>query len=146
MSDPPFSTLIFSVEGEIVSGLKYLQVVKRAGVKGKSTSQRVTTSSSSTVDKTEAMLGSYGPQTQTYEKIVRVSACSANLDLLNLSSLLPRNPHLECSRAQARTSCDRVSSTTMLKCGWTSNGVSILMTTLALGADQDTGFKLGKEW
>jgi len=47
--------LIPSVEGEIVSGLKYLQVVKRAGL---------------TVDKTEAMLGSYGPQQEEYTKIV----------------------------------------------------------------------------
>jgi Rho GDP-dissociation inhibitor len=38
-----------------VSGLKYLQVVKRAGM---------------TVDKTEAMLGSYGPQQEEYTKIV----------------------------------------------------------------------------
>jgi Rho GDP-dissociation inhibitor len=47
--------LISRVEGEIVSGLKYLQVVKRAGM---------------TVDKTEAMLGSYGPQQEEYTKIV----------------------------------------------------------------------------
>jgi len=47
--------LIPRVEGEIVSGLKYLQVVKRAGM---------------TVDKTEAMLGSYGPQQEEYTKIV----------------------------------------------------------------------------
>ena len=38
-----------------MSGLKYLQVVKRAGV---------------AVDKTEAMLGSYGPQPEDYTKIV----------------------------------------------------------------------------
>lgn len=43
------------VENEIVSGLRFLQVVKRAGV---------------TVDKTEAMLGSYGPQPQPYIKVV----------------------------------------------------------------------------
>jgi Rho GDP-dissociation inhibitor len=47
--------LTHRVEGEIVSGLKYLQVVKRAGM---------------TVDKTEAMLGSYGPQQEEYTKIV----------------------------------------------------------------------------
>ncbi|WVQ80055.1 hypothetical protein IAT38_002156 [Cryptococcus sp. DSM 104549] len=46
--------ITFTIENEIVSGLKYLQVVKRAGVK---------------VDKTEAMLGSYGPQAEPYTKI-----------------------------------------------------------------------------
>ncbi|ODO10990.1 hypothetical protein I350_01590 [Cryptococcus amylolentus CBS 6273] len=46
--------ITFQIANEIVSGLKYIQVVKRAGI---------------TVDKTEAMLGSYGPQEQPYEKI-----------------------------------------------------------------------------
>ncbi|GMK53705.1 hypothetical protein CspeluHIS016_0102910 [Cutaneotrichosporon spelunceum] len=46
--------ITFVVENEIVSGLRFLQVVKRAGV---------------TVDKTEAMLGSYGPQLAPYTKI-----------------------------------------------------------------------------
>ncbi|KAK8854709.1 hypothetical protein IAR55_003448 [Kwoniella newhampshirensis] len=46
--------ITFVVENEIVSGLKYLQVVKRSGMK---------------VDKTEAMLGSYGPQETPYTKI-----------------------------------------------------------------------------
>jgi hypothetical protein len=50
-----YSAEPYRVEGEIVSGLKYLQVVKRAGM---------------TVDKTEAMLGSYGPQQEEYTKIV----------------------------------------------------------------------------
>ncbi|ORX38423.1 E set domain-containing protein [Kockovaella imperatae] len=45
--------ITFLVQNEIVSGLKYIQVVKRAGI---------------TVDKTEAMLGSYGPQTEAYSK------------------------------------------------------------------------------
>ncbi|KAL1413574.1 rho GDP dissociation inhibitor [Vanrija albida] len=44
----------FTVEGEIVSGLRYIQVVKRAGI---------------TVDRGEHMLGSYGPQDQPYIKI-----------------------------------------------------------------------------
>lgn len=66
--------------------------------------------------------------------------------MLNLSSLLRRNPHLECSRDPAHTLCDRALSTTTLKCGWTSNGVGTLLTMLAHGADEDTGFKLGKEW
>ncbi|UOH82943.1 hypothetical protein LQV05_005656 [Cryptococcus neoformans] len=42
------------IENEIISGLKYLQVVKRSGI---------------TVDKTEAMLGSYGPQQEPYTKV-----------------------------------------------------------------------------
>ncbi|KAK1927243.1 immunoglobulin E-set [Papiliotrema laurentii] len=46
--------ITFVVENEIISGLKYLQVVKRSGIR---------------VDKTEAMLGSYGPQATPYEKI-----------------------------------------------------------------------------
>ncbi|KAK4688816.1 Rho GDP-dissociation inhibitor, partial [Tremellales sp. Uapishka_1] len=46
--------ITFVVENEIVSGLKYLQVVKRSGLK---------------VDKTEAMLGSYGPQDAVYTKV-----------------------------------------------------------------------------
>ncbi|KAI8636697.1 hypothetical protein BD408DRAFT_355156 [Parasitella parasitica] len=41
------------IENDVVSGLKYLQVVKRKGIK---------------VDKTEEMLGSYGPNTEAYEK------------------------------------------------------------------------------
>ncbi|WRT68471.1 uncharacterized protein IL334_005447 [Kwoniella shivajii] len=49
----PFG-ITFTVENEIVSGLKYLQVVKRAGIN---------------VDKTEAMLGSYGPQDPAYTKV-----------------------------------------------------------------------------
>ncbi|CAO3647362.1 unnamed protein product [Cunninghamella blakesleeana] len=43
----------FRVQHEVVSGLKYLQVVKRKGIK---------------VDKTEEMIGSYGPQASAYEK------------------------------------------------------------------------------
>ncbi|WVQ68329.1 uncharacterized protein L199_006536 [Kwoniella botswanensis] len=46
--------ITFTVENEIVSGLRFLQVVKRSGVK---------------VDKTEAMLGSYGPQPAPYTKV-----------------------------------------------------------------------------
>ncbi|KAI9307522.1 rho-gdp dissociation inhibitor [Cunninghamella echinulata] len=43
----------FRVQHDVVSGLKYLQVVKRKGIK---------------VDKTEEMIGSYGPQASAYEK------------------------------------------------------------------------------
>lgn len=42
-----------SVGQEVLSGLKYLHVVKRAGV---------------TVDKLEEMIGSYGPRPEPYEK------------------------------------------------------------------------------
>ncbi|PWN90962.1 rho GDP-dissociation inhibitor [Acaromyces ingoldii] len=43
----------FSVGAEVLSGLKYLHVVKRAGV---------------TVDKLEEMIGSYGPRPEAYVK------------------------------------------------------------------------------
>ncbi|KAI9009816.1 immunoglobulin E-set [Gaertneriomyces semiglobifer] len=43
----------FKVQHDVVSGLKYLHVVKRKGIR---------------VDKAEEMLGSYGPSTETYEK------------------------------------------------------------------------------
>ncbi|KAL0086026.1 immunoglobulin E-set, partial [Phycomyces blakesleeanus] len=43
----------FRVQHEVVSGLKYLQIVKRRGI---------------TVDKTEEMIGSYGPSADAYEK------------------------------------------------------------------------------
>ncbi|KAI9317688.1 immunoglobulin E-set [Dichotomocladium elegans] len=43
----------FRVQHEVVSGLKYLQVVKRKGIR---------------VDKSEEMLGSYGPSANSYEK------------------------------------------------------------------------------
>ncbi|WWC71502.1 uncharacterized protein I206_105460 [Kwoniella pini CBS 10737] len=46
--------ITFTVENEIVSGLRFLQVVKRTGI---------------AVDKTEAMLGSYGPQEAHYTKV-----------------------------------------------------------------------------
>eukprot|EP00834_Sanchytrium_tribonematis_P000399 NODE_7_length_67686_cov_1.621421.p45 type:complete len:172 gc:universal NODE_7_length_67686_cov_1.621421:56264-55749(-) len=43
----------FQVQNDVVSGLKYLHVVKRNGIK---------------VDKAEEMLGSYGPNPTPYEK------------------------------------------------------------------------------
>ncbi|PVU96254.1 hypothetical protein BB561_001293 [Smittium simulii] len=43
----------FSIQHDVVSGLKYLHQVKRAGI---------------TVDRVEEMLGSYGPSTDMYEK------------------------------------------------------------------------------
>ncbi|KAG2199453.1 hypothetical protein INT47_011565 [Mucor saturninus] len=43
----------FRVQHDVVSGLKYLQVVKRKGIR---------------VDKTEEMIGSYGPSAEAYEK------------------------------------------------------------------------------
>ncbi|GJJ79153.1 Rho GDP-dissociation inhibitor [Entomortierella parvispora] len=45
--------VVFKVQHEVVSGLKYRQVVKRMGV---------------TVDKSEEMIGSYAANPQTYEK------------------------------------------------------------------------------
>ncbi|CED84748.1 Rho GDP-dissociation inhibitor [Phaffia rhodozyma] len=45
----------FTVENQIVSGLKYLQLVKRSGIK---------------VDKTEKMIGSHGPQAEPYSRII----------------------------------------------------------------------------
>ncbi|KAH8920580.1 E set domain-containing protein [Atractiella rhizophila] len=45
--------IIFKVNHAIVSGLRYIQVVKRAGVK---------------VDKLESMIGSYGPSTDQLSK------------------------------------------------------------------------------
>ncbi|PWZ02020.1 putative rho GDP dissociation inhibitor [Testicularia cyperi] len=45
--------ITFSVGHEILSGLKYVQVAKRAGIK---------------VDKLEEMIGSYGPRAEPYEK------------------------------------------------------------------------------
>ncbi|KAG9300461.1 hypothetical protein G9A89_010087 [Geosiphon pyriformis] len=43
----------FRIQHDVVSGLKYLQVVKRKGIR---------------VDKTEEMIGSYGPSEDPYEK------------------------------------------------------------------------------
>lgn len=45
----------FIIQHDLVCGLKYLQVVKRKGI---------------TVDKTEEMIGSYGPAGEPYEKKV----------------------------------------------------------------------------
>ena len=58
------------VENEIISGLRYIQVVKRSGIKG--AQHVVDMLLICTVDKTEAMLGSYGPNPagEVYTKIV----------------------------------------------------------------------------
>lgn len=45
--------IAFKVEGGVISGVKYLQVVKRAGVK---------------LDKLESMIGSYGPSSDVHVK------------------------------------------------------------------------------
>lgn len=45
----------FRIQHEVVSGLKYLQIVKRSGIR---------------VDKVEEMIGSYGPSPEQYEKKV----------------------------------------------------------------------------
>ncbi|OLY82687.1 Rho GDP-dissociation inhibitor [Smittium mucronatum] len=52
----PFITkakISLRIQHDVISGLKYLHAVKRAGI---------------TVDKTEEMLGSYGPSDEEYEK------------------------------------------------------------------------------
>ena len=45
--------ILFKIQHDVVSGLKYLQAVKRMGVR---------------VDKTEEMIGSYGPRAEPYER------------------------------------------------------------------------------
>ncbi|KAJ3305496.1 hypothetical protein HDV03_001362 [Kappamyces sp. JEL0829] len=45
--------VVFKIQHDVVSGLKYLHVVKRSGIK---------------VDKTEEMVGSYGPSPDLYTK------------------------------------------------------------------------------
>lgn len=50
--------ITFNVEGAIVSGLRYLHIAKRSGIK---------------VDKSEAMLGSYGPKANSYSTKVSFS-------------------------------------------------------------------------
>jgi hypothetical protein len=55
--------LIFTsrIQHDVVSGLKYLHVVKRSGIKGTSLPTRVVLTIFFTVDKMEEMVGSYGP-------------------------------------------------------------------------------------
>ncbi|RUS27017.1 immunoglobulin E-set [Jimgerdemannia flammicorona] len=45
--------VLFKIQHDVVSSLKYLQVVKRCGIQ---------------VDKTKEMIGSYGPASEPYEK------------------------------------------------------------------------------
>ncbi|KAI8140636.1 immunoglobulin E-set [Fennellomyces sp. T-0311] len=54
----------FRVQHDVVSGLKYLQVVKRKGVR---------------VDKTEEMIGSYGPAPEPYEKKFQLEEAPSGL-------------------------------------------------------------------
>lgn len=64
-----------------MSGMKYLQVVKRTGMTGKNRFSRgngvhraeADRSSAPTVDKMEEMIGSFGPQKEPYTKIVSSS-------------------------------------------------------------------------
>jgi len=49
----------FRVQHEVISGLRYLQVVKRKGIR---------------VDKTEVMMGSYGPNTQAQPSYTKTFA------------------------------------------------------------------------
>ncbi|KAI9485228.1 MAG: immunoglobulin E-set [Benjaminiella poitrasii] len=54
----------FRVQHDVVSGLKYLQVVKRKGIR---------------VDKTEEMIGSYGPSPEPYEKKFQVEEAPSGM-------------------------------------------------------------------
>ncbi|ORE05746.1 E set domain-containing protein [Rhizopus microsporus var. microsporus] len=54
----------FRVQHDVVSGLKYLQVVKRKGIR---------------VDKTEEMIGSYGPSANSYEKKFQLEEAPSGL-------------------------------------------------------------------
>jgi Rho GDP-dissociation inhibitor len=61
------------VENQIVSGMKYLQVVKRAGMTGKwrkDNDGAFPNPGIRIVDKMEEMIGSYGPQKEAHVKIV----------------------------------------------------------------------------
>ncbi|CAG8701801.1 8667_t:CDS:2, partial [Gigaspora margarita] len=54
----------FRIQHEVVCGLKYIQVVKRRGIK---------------VDKTEEMIGSYGPSEDPYEKKFMIEEAPSGL-------------------------------------------------------------------
>ncbi|KAI8889537.1 hypothetical protein K501DRAFT_320241 [Backusella circina FSU 941] len=54
----------FRVQHDVVSGLKYMQVVKRKGIR---------------VDKTEEMIGSYGPNADAYEKKFQVEEAPSGM-------------------------------------------------------------------
>ncbi|RUS26436.1 immunoglobulin E-set [Jimgerdemannia flammicorona] len=56
--------VLFKIQHDVVSGLKYLQVVKRHGI---------------LVDKTEEMIGSYGPVPESYEKKFKVEEEPADM-------------------------------------------------------------------
>jgi Rho GDP-dissociation inhibitor len=56
--------VLFMIQHDVVSGLKYLQVVKRRGIR---------------VDKTEEMIGSYGPAPEPYEKKFMVEEAPAGM-------------------------------------------------------------------
>ncbi|KAJ3271146.1 hypothetical protein HDV01_007004 [Terramyces sp. JEL0728] len=52
--------VVFKIQHDVVSGLKYLHAVKRAGIRG--------ISNVTLVDKMEEMVGSYGPSPDLYTK------------------------------------------------------------------------------
>ncbi|CAG8498541.1 8614_t:CDS:2 [Ambispora leptoticha] len=54
----------FRVQHDVVAGLKYLQVIKRKGIR---------------VDKTEEMIGSYGPNAEPYEKKFQVEEAPSGM-------------------------------------------------------------------
>ncbi|RUS15220.1 immunoglobulin E-set [Endogone sp. FLAS-F59071] len=80
----------FRIQHEVVAGLKYLQVVKRHGIRGAfglgledlSTYTLLCTAyflHGSAVDKSEEMIGSYGPSTEPYEKKFMVEEAPAGM-------------------------------------------------------------------
>lgn len=62
--------LKFSVNHDVVTGLRYIQVVRRAGINGRAALSPLETSltSSDAVDKLESMIGSYGPSADAVTK------------------------------------------------------------------------------
>lgn len=79
---------IYSVQHEVVSGLKYLQVVKRKGVRGKDLDwigleqkreSMILKHDLIIVDKTEEMIGSYGPAPDAYEKKFQLEEAPSGL-------------------------------------------------------------------
>ncbi|KIR33309.1 rho GDP-dissociation inhibitor [Cryptococcus deuterogattii MMRL2647] len=106
--------ITFVIENEIVSGLKYLQVVKRSGL---------------TVDKTEAMLGSYGPQQEPYTKVFASEESPSGM-LARSGTYVVRSRVMDDD------------NTIWLDFEW---GGYLIIYCQSI-ADSMAGFKLGKEW
>ncbi|KAG0250249.1 hypothetical protein BG011_008557 [Mortierella polycephala] len=60
--------VLFKVQHEVVSGLKYIHVVKRKGLRRKYPLQFISVAKSYRVDKTEEMIGSYAAKPDVIEK------------------------------------------------------------------------------